>query len=246
MREDHLIDAPPEYAYRLRAGAANVAISGWGIAALVVVSMVALPSAQGTPLVRTGWITVLYALWLGALTLWCKGWWRLTDSSVESLTPHRVVVSNACARGALLAAFGALCVWSVGAIVRGVSTAADPTLTHLLLSSPPAVAPAIGIAAFSVAFVCTQPVVRSLTRRTAPARPGTLAVPFAFATLPVGVIVLPPAMNSPSVLGFATLGVAIVFAFAGAQGAILRARIGRLLRERRRAEVLATRRTPDR
>ena len=241
MREDHLIDAPADYAHRLRAGAANLALSGWALAACVVLSTVKLPGPHGAPLARTGVLVVMLGLLTCALALWGKAWWRLTDARTEALCSHAVTLGSNAVRLALLALVPAFGAWLLAASLRAITTPTDDNLALLLVRTEPTALPiAVGALVLAI-FATSQGLARALRERTDPAKPGVFALPCTLATLPVGLVTLPGAMNQPSVLAFVTMSLALLFAFHGAQGAILRHRIARVLRARRRAEVLAAR-----
>ena len=241
MREDHLIDAPWEYAHRLRAGAFNLLCAGWTLAACVVFSTLTLPNAQSAPLARTASVVFLLTLSAGALTLWAKAWWRLTDVRTEAIASHGVTFASYAMRVLLVLATCACALWFTLATLRAIGVGTDDNLALLLVRTPPTVVPIVALAMLLVLAALSQPLVHALRERTAPAKPGVFALPFTLATLPVGLVTLPGAMNQPSPLAFATMALALLFAFQGAQGAILRFRIARILRERRRAEVLASR-----
>ncbi len=245
MREDHLIDAPEHYVYRLRAGAQNVTLGGWALALCIVLSMVELPRYHTAPIARTTMVVTLLGVMLASLLLWMKGWWRLTDARVEALPARGVMVSGMLTRtGLALGACGAGA-WCLLACLRALSSDVDRTLASLLLHTQPSLVPLATTALLLGAWIASQHAAYTLRERTAPARPGLFALPFTLATLPVGLVTLPNAMQHPTLLAFLTMAIALLLAFHGAQGAILRHRIGRVLRERRRAEVLASR-EPDR
>ncbi|MEM1423694.1 MAG: hypothetical protein AAGH64_06795, partial [Planctomycetota bacterium] len=244
MREDHLIDAPWAYAQRLRAGARDLLLAGWALAASVVLSTLELPNAHHAPLARTSSVVLLLTLIAGSLALWARAWWRLTDVRTEAIASRAVTLASHAVRVLLVLATGACAAWSVLATLRAVGVRTDDNLALLLVRTTPPVVPIVALSLLLAIASLSQALVRALRERTAPARPGVFAFPLTLATLPVGLVTLPSAMNRPSALAFSTMVLALLFAFQGAQGAILRARIARVLRERRRAEVLASREPP--
>lgn len=241
MREDHLIDAPLDYAYRLRAGAGNCALGGWCVALAIVFSMITLPSAQTMPLVRTGMVISMLVYTGAAFLLWAKGQWRLSDARIEALPTRTDTTVANTERALLVMSVFAVAGWLLVSMLRAISTDTDPAFAQILINARPPIVPIVATGVIAGVWLCAQRLAYALRERTAPAKPGVFAFPLTLATLPVGLVTLPGAMQTPSFLAFLTMGLAIAFAFSGAQGAILRHRVSRVIRERRRAEVIATR-----
>lgn len=241
MREDHLIDAPPDYVHRLRAGATTLAIAGYAAAACAVASMLALPASNTMPIARTGLVSTLVLAWVIALAIWCKGWWRLTEAPVEALPSRATVIAGTLVRTALVLGVVFVSIWAVGVVVRSIGVGSDRHFAETLALAGMPIARWGSVALIAVVFVAGQCVIASLAARTAPTKPNLHLFPLTLAMLPTGLAVWPAAMNRFTLTALVVTLVTLAFAYTGAQGAVLRWRLGRLLRERRRAEVLVTR-----